>query len=312
MYNISNQILRPLCLLLAGALGLAACTVPGGQGNDRALARVGGETLTLQQAREALPEHLLASDSLRALTSYRDEWVRSRLMSREAERLGLIRSEEVQRRLERARREVLSEALRSQIMRQFAEGDSVSNEEARNYFQTHREQFVLQERYVRFRHLETQTIEEARSARQQIMQGEPWPEVARRFGRNPEQAIGQSEQFWPVSMAAADQPVLQRYLEEVIGITEISPVRRLGTTYHFVQLMEAREAGEQPDLEWLMTQIKDWLRMEKRRRHFSSFVKNLYLKAESNKEVETFDVLETNLNFNTVPADTLESPSPND
>lgn len=299
-------------LLMASLLGLAACGTPSGEGDTRSLARVGGESLTLQEAREALPAHLLSSDSLRALTSYRDEWVRSRLMSREAERLGLTRSPELQRRLERARREVLTEALRSQIMRQYGDDDQVSDEEARNYFQAHRDQFVLQERYVRFRHLETETIEEARSARQQLMQGVSWPEVARRFSLNPEQAVGESEQFWPVSMAAADQPVLQRYLDEVIGVTEISPIRRLGSTYHFVQLMESREAGEQPDLDWLMTQIKDWLRMEKRRRHLSSYVKNLYLKAESNNEVETFDVLDTNLNFNTVPADTLERPAPND
>lgn len=299
-----------LIMLFAGFL-LGACTAGGGPGDRTPLARVGGEYLTLEEARASVPDQLLRSDSTGALRNYRDQWVRDRLMEREANRMGLHQSEEVRRRLEEARLQVLREALRSQLMQQYGESARVSDEEARNYYQAQREQFILRERYVRFRHLATATIEEARSARQDLLGGVEWPTVAQRYALEPEKTLEHSEQFWPVSMAAADNEAMHRYLE-VIGISEISPIRRVGSSYHFVQLMESREAGEQPDLEWLMARIKEWLTLEKRRRYFSSYLKNLYLRAESNNEIETFNVLETNSNEQAAPADTIESNSPNE
>lgn len=303
--------MRSALIILSAGLLLGACTAGGGGTGDRTLARVGGEYLTLAEARSAVPDQLLRSDSTGALRNYRDRWVRERLMVREANRMGLRQSEEVRRRLEEARLQVLREALRSQLMQQYGESAQVSDEEARNYYQTHREQFILRERYVRFRHMVTATIEEARSARQELLGGVEWPVVAERYALEPEKTLDHSEQFWPISMAAADNETMHRYLE-VIGISEISPIRRVGSSYHFVQLMETREAGEQPDLEWLMTRIKEWLTLEKRRRYFSSYLKNLYLRAESNNEIETFNVLETNSNEQAAPADTIESNSPNE
>lgn len=298
-------------ILLAVACTLCTCTAGENESDNRYLARVGEEYLTVEEARSALSPSLLKGDSLRALRNYREQWIRDRLMVREANRMGLHQNEEVRRKMERARREVLREAIRSQIFQQYGEGAEVTDEEARNYFQTHRDQFILQERYIRFRHMVTRTIQQARSARQELLQGVAWPEVARRYALDPERALGESEQFWPLSMAATENEVMHRYLE-VIGQQEISPVRRVDSTYHFVQLMETREEGEQPELDWLISRIKEWLKMEKRRRYFSSYIKNLYLRAESNNEIETFNVLEIQSNSNSSSADTLEENSSNE
>lgn len=298
-------------LLLAAACVFWSCTAGENEPDNRYLARVGEEYLTLEEARTALSPSLLKMDSIRALRNYREQWIRDRLMVREAHRMGLPQNEEVRSKLEKARREVLKEAIRSQIFQQYGESAEVSDEEARNYFQTHRDQFILQERYVRFRHMVTRTIQQARSARQELLQGVAWPEVARRYALDPERALRESEQFWPISMAAAENEVMHGYLE-IIGRQEISPVRRVGSTYHFVQLMETREQGEQPELDWLITRIQEWLKMEKRRRYFSSYIKNLYLRAESNNEIETFNVLESRSNVNSSSADTIEENSSNE
>jgi hypothetical protein len=73
-----------------------------------------------------------------------------------------------------------------------------------------------------------------------------------------------------------------------------------------VQLIDERAKGEHPDLNWLIEQIKDWMLLNKRSRHFKSYVQNLYLKAESNNEVETFNVLPVNPNQQSTVSDTLE------
>jgi len=73
--------------------------------------------------------------------------------------------------------------------------------------------------------------------------------------------------------------------------------------------MDSRAKGDQPDLNWLISQIKNWMLLNKRRRNFSSYMKNLYLKAKSNNEIETYNVLNTNSNFQNTKADTIETDS---
>jgi len=90
-------------------------------------------------------------------------------------------------------------------------------------------------------------------------------------------------------MAVSDLEELNRYLE-IIGINEISPIRQFNGQYHFVQLVEQYEKGEHPNLDWLLGKIKEWLTIEKRRKLFTNYIRNLYLKAESNNEIVLFDV----------------------
>lgn len=286
-------------------LWLQGCNPVPDEKKEAALARVGNEMLTVKEARAQIPEFMLEEDSVEALRSYRKSWIEKRLMLQEAVRLQLSQRQEIQAKLKEARNEVLTQALKDVVISDFEEDLVITDEEARNYYQAHKDQFILNERFVRFRHMVAPDIESARAAKRELMQAVSWPEVARKHSINPETKIAEAEQFWPISMAAADIDIMNRYLQ-IIGQTEISPIQRVGGNYHFVQLMESRAKGEHPDLDWLMTQIKDWLTLDKRRRHFSSYVKNLYLKAQSNNEIETYNVLPTNSNPKSSSVDTLE------
>ncbi len=105
-------------------------------------------------------------------------------------------------------------------------------------------------------------------------------------------------------MALAHHEVMNTMIRR-IGITEISPIRRVNGDYHFVQLMETRPEGGHPDLDWLIGQIKEWLLLERRRRHFNSYVKNLYLNAQSNNEIDTYNVLTPNVESEPSEPDTV-------
>lgn len=296
---------------LTAILGLllfivSTCTTPRSGDEIKRLARVGNEYLTLEHARNQIPDFMLQQDSVGALKAYRETWIENRLMLQEAERLQLRQNSEVQNKLRQAQQEVLTQALKEAVISDYEEELVVTDEEARNYYQAHKDQFVLNERFVQFRHLIAQDIESARAAKRELMQAVPWPEVAKKYSINAEAKITESEQFWPISMAASDISIMNRYLK-IIGQSEISPIQRVNGNYHFVQLMESRAEGEHPDLDWLMEQIKDWLMLDKRRRHFSSYVKNLYLKAQSNNEVDTYNVLQTNNEIQSNSADTLQN-----
>ena len=292
--------------LAIAALLWSACERSASSRQDNSLARVGNDYLTIQEARSAIPDFIYRQDSVDALRKYREEWIQEQILLQEADRLGLSQNKEVQRKLRNAREEVLREALKEYVLGSKTQDLKVTEEEARTFFQANKEQFVLEEEFVQFRHMRTRSLKEARTAKQDLLGGVPWPEVAREFAINPEAAIQESDQYWPISMALSNISIMNRYLN-VIGQNEISPIQRVNGVYHFVQLTDSRAKGELPDLDWLIEKIKDWMLLNKQRRNFSSYTKNLYLKAKSNNEVETFNVLPTQNNSNSTLEDTLES-----
>lgn len=261
--------------------------------DDPVLARVGNDILTLGTALENIPEAVLVQDTLSAIRSYQDNWVDQKLLEKEAERVGLHNNQQIRNQLERMRMRLIRGALRDLILEQHQDELEVTIEEAQNYYQANRERFVLEEKYVRFRHLTSRTRVEADNARRDIMRGDAWPDVARRYSINPEAQIRQSEQFLPVSMALADNPRMKRFLN-VIGITEISPIESHNGQFHFIQLMEERPEGDHPDLDWLIDQIQEWLYLEKSQRLINTYKRNLYLQADANNEIEKRNVEDLN------------------
>ena len=300
-----------LLIIIGTLISLVSCQQTSQQDVEDALARVGNEYLTVDQAVDDIPDAVLSEDSVEALTQYRDNWIRQQLLLQEARRLGLEQKPAIQQKIEQAREEILRQALKDYVLASNESDLQITDEKARTYYQANKEQFVLEEDFVKFRHMRTSTIKEARNARQDLLDGVPWSEVARTYAINPSTVISESDQYWPISMAAQDIDIMNRYLK-VIGQNEISPIQRVNGIYHFVQLIETRSEGDHPNLEWLIEQIKDWMTLNNRQRNFSSFVKNLYLKAESNNEVETFNVLPTKPNQNSTRDDTLENNSTNE
>lgn len=294
-----------LALLIGGCNGL------NGNNHPTRLARVGDKYLTVGDAYKAIPEFMLQEDSIGAIRHYTTKWVQRKVILQEAERLQLRQQKSVQALLERAEQEILLKALKDIVIGEFNKDLVVTDEEARNYYQAHKDQLILHERFVRFRHIETRTIEAARAAKRELMAGIPWPEVASKYSLSPEVKINKSKEYWPISMAVADLDIMNRYLH-IIGRTEISPIQRINRSYHFVQLMESKPKGGHPDLDWLIEQIKSWLLIEKRRRHYSSYVKNLYLKAKMNNEIDFYNVLTPSRDPQKSVSDTLESTKTNE
>jgi len=272
---------------------IASCNPPADV-KDNIIARVGGQYLTVKQALNEIPAVAIENDSLQALINYRNDWIQQQLLLQEAKRLRINSNSDVKKRIQKATDDILIQAIRDYLLSQENENLLVTRQEARNYYQKNKDEFTLKEKYVRYRHLTANSMADAQGAKNDLLRAVPWETVVERYSVNPSQNLNESERFWPVSMAATDIGILNRYLN-IIGINEISPITQVGNEYHFVQLLEERSAGEHPDLEWLISQIEDWLLLEKRRRFYGSYVKNLYLQAEANNEIETYNVTGTEL-----------------
>ena len=161
----------------------------------------------------------------------------------------------------------------------------MSIDEARDYYIEHKDNFLLNERFIRFRFFKAASLNNAAKARQEILRGSAWENVVAKYALQPEYTLRHSERFWPITKAAEESPILNRYLRK-IGISEISVIERVGNEFQFVQLMEEKPIGEHPDLEWLLGEIQEWLILEKKRTSFKSYMQNLYLQAEANNEIE--------------------------
>lgn len=292
--------LKYLILLLMPLL-FTACKKDNGNASV-ILAKVGTEILTKEKAKEAIPKNVFESDSASAYIKYRDEWIRRQLILQEANRLNFTNRKDVQEKLQRVREEYILQAVQDYIITEFEEDLEVSEQEARNYYQQNKDKFTLDERYVRYRHLIAESNQSAENAKRDLMRGIPWETVAQKYSKYPELKIRESERFWPISISGGDISMLNRYLK-IIGPSEISPTYRSGNEYHFVQLLEERPQGDHPDLDWLIGQIKEWLTLEKRKRAFNTYVKNLYLQGQANNEIKIYN--HTNEETNTTVADTV-------
>lgn len=297
----------PIILWSSAILVAGACSSHYSETQSKNLARVGDQYLTIEQARQAIPAAIYREDSTYALQQYRQQWIEEQLLLKEANAVGLDDQKAVQSKIKNAREEILRDALRAYVIS--TEVDStITDQEVESYFNAHKKHFVLQEPYVQFRHMQTPSITDARAAQQALRDSMAWEEVARQYSANPKNAIKESKRFYPLSMALADIDIMQRYLGS-ISVGDISAIQRLNGTYHFVQLTGRREQGSPPDLAWLRDEVRERLLLEKRQRKFNSFLKNLYLKAESDNEIESYNVLSTQTNPKNSTQDTLESNS---
>lgn len=280
-----------LFLFVAAAIVLSGCNGVSPPSKDTVIASVGNNSLTLQQALDGIPSFRLQEDSLSAVLAYTNQWVETQVTVDHANRIGIPNTAEFQQKLSQYRNQLLKNLLRNYIIETHSDELSVSSSEALEYYQTYREQFVFDEKYVRFRHLTTRTRTEAENANRELIAGLPWEEILERYSVNPVAQLNREALFVPLSMALPDLPALHQHLQ-IMGLTERSPIHFINGQYHFVQLMEEKTEGEYPDLDWLIPQIQEWLKLEKTRRITNAYLRNLYLQAEANNEIALSNVTE--------------------
>ena len=285
--EVMTDTLRTLCVLFLIVI-LASCEAGIRDHDDIVLAEVGNHVLLLSDIKAEVPDEVYARDSLRIIINYKNNWINRKLKVMEARRLGLDQNPRVQKRIGQATESIIVDAFNEAVYLEMSD-KHVTRSEAQSYYESNKEKFVLAERHVRYRHIMASSLADAQNARNALMRGRSWTSVAEQYSVNPQQAIRTSRQFFPVSTAAVHYETLSNFLQ-VIGITEISPVRRIDNHYHFVQLMDSREAGDHPQVDWIIDQISEWLVLDRRRKHLRAMEQNLLLRAKANNELKIFDV----------------------
>ncbi|MFN2374042.1 MAG: peptidyl-prolyl cis-trans isomerase [Cyclonatronaceae bacterium] len=285
----AHKILVPL-VVISGLL--LSCKPEIHETTDEVIARVGDSRLYLNEVFYQVPALLLEHDSLATLEKFRNNWIRRELLHQEAIRLGLDKNPTIESKIETFKKDILAQSLLDHMISQ--SGDiQVTRQEAIAYYETHKDQFKLNEPYIRFRHLSAANMQDAENARQDLLRGISWENVVERYAINKQDALRDATVFHPLSLSLQNAPPLDQFIRRM-GINEISPIQRIGTRYQFVQLIERKSEGELPDLTWVLDQVEDWLLLDKKRRLISSYEQQIIRRAQANKEIHLPDINHTN------------------
>ncbi|HAC15351.1 MAG TPA: hypothetical protein DCE78_05325 [Bacteroidetes bacterium] len=260
------------------------CTSSVEESNRVPLALVGDNTLYLDEAIRNIPGFLLENDSLKSVQQFRDNWIRDQVLFDEALRLGLDNHESVQEKLKKSNRDILVSSMRDQILLNSTSTFEISNAEVSTFYEANRNQFVLQNRHVRVRHLFSETNEEAEAARNSLINGASWQQIVQDFAIDKMYSMSTDNELISEVDALNGYPTMKSYLQ-VVGLMEVSPIYKEDEYYHFIQIVEDRPPGDHPDLSMVFDQIKNWLQMDKSRKSIQAYEQNLYLQAEANNEI---------------------------
>ncbi len=281
--NASSDRMRQLIPIIIVSV-MSGCGSVEDSLSSRILAEVGTSKLTYGEVRAAIPYAVWESDSLNATNDYVSRWALSKLLSKEAEKLGLHELKDVENRIRTQREDVLIETLRDRALQTLNDEITVSEAEVEAYFESNSNQFKLSERHVRIRHLSAQSLDFAVAAKRELQDGAPWTEVVQRYAFSKSEANASELTLRPLSTALSAVPVIQASLGSLPQGT-ISSIRESDGFFHFVQILESYPAGSIPDISWVKGRIFEWLTIEKRRKALLAFELNLMLKAQADGNV---------------------------
>jgi hypothetical protein len=283
-FTLEKWILPPLFMAV-----MTACSSHRVSQNQTYLARVGSSYLTLKEAKEEIPDYVFHYDSLQALKRYRNQWINRQLALREAKDLDLSDQKSVQKRLAKARQEVLLGALKRLVIAKHKKKLTVSDSEAISYFNRHQKQLTLDERYIKFREVGAHDLSTARKAKTELQNDSSWVKVAHKYSLKPEAMIQKSTEYWPISSVFHHLPLMKHYASR-LDSGQISPIRRSNGIYHFIQLTGVLAKGERGNPKWFIDQLKEWYLLEKQQNYYKTYLQKLYFKAKQNDDIELFDI----------------------
>ncbi|MFH1502247.1 MAG: peptidylprolyl isomerase [Candidatus Eisenbacteria bacterium] len=249
-------------LLAVLVAGVASC---GRGGDPDTLARVGGATLSADEFYASIPEQLLAVMSLEDQEEALRAWVKTELFYQEGVRRGVDKDAAMERRLREIERELVAEEY---IKRFMEEVPDVPEDEAREYFEDHQDEYSLQ---VRLAHILVRNRPEAERALEQIRSGTPFDTVASASSIDQTASMG------------GDLGYMRRgeMLHELEGdafslkVGEVSGVIASSYGYHIIKVQDRHPGAGRPTFDSRYAAVMNFLTSQRRRGAFDERLADL-------------------------------------
>jgi hypothetical protein len=230
------KYLTPL-LLLVGSLAVLPLASACSRGSESSpvIARVGGSTLTLENLRSALPAEVLERADRQDLLAFVNGWVRTELLKQAAYSMGYPKDPRVRSRLEEATRSILVEVY---LEDELAVAPLISETEVQDYYLNNQEEFRRSADEVRVAILWFSNSAAAQRARDAILAGRTFEEVA----ADTSQGVLASE-LESGSMTEADlgEELGSTVFRQTEGV--LSRPTRIGNGYVLLRVEQRQNAG---------------------------------------------------------------------
>jgi len=244
------------------------------------LARFDEEVVTVEDykaALETLPPQLrwavYHNKDLRA--KFLDNIVKKRLLVKEAKAEGIKEDQEMQRKIAQFRDELILDRYLQKALKDI----KVTDAEAREYYQNHKEEFKTEEQ-VRARHILVKDKAQAQKILKELQNGADFAQLAKKYSIDKATAEKGGELGF-----FTRKDVVKPFSDVAFSLKpgQLSPVVKTPFGYHIIQVEEVKPA-KQKSFDEVKNEIKSQLLQEKRQEAFNRIV----AKIEKKWKVETY------------------------
>jgi peptidyl-prolyl cis-trans isomerase C len=282
----------PIVLVVAG-LAVSGCerrdvgsiaTDPG-----PVVARVNGRPLYRVDLDAYLPTEETGAITAEERKTYFDRWVATQLLYEEAARNGVGLSEEIDRKIEQYRKDLVADYLVEDVLKTRA---VVSREEVMAYYRAHRDEFNLE---FRVSHILTSTLEDAEEALE-MLKTRPFSWVARKMSVDRHTGAGGDLGYLSKgNMLPEFEAVVFK-----MQVGEVSDVIESEFGYHILKLIDVRTMSSEPSFETVAPEISRQLLIEKRVAVYDSLITALVARAN-------IEVVDPGLQYAIAEADSIRA-----
>ncbi|MEW5768155.1 MAG: peptidylprolyl isomerase [bacterium] len=267
--------------LLGLGMLIIGCNKAGGE--DKILSQVNDEVLTLEEFNQRIselpPQYQSILETKGGYEELVDQWINTKLLVEEAERMGIDKREDIHKKLAEIRDQILAdEVIKAQILNEVA----IDETEVEKYYKEHKEDFNPQVE-VRARHIlirvdenaDTPTIDKAKKRAEEILpeakaKGADFAELAKKYSEDPMAEKGGDLGFFSKGQMVEEFEQAAFALEE----GEISDLVRTRFGFHIIKLEERRGASPK-ELEEINQEVKEAALQAKRKQTFDQLIEKL-------------------------------------
>lgn len=295
VFRTIGGLAPPIVLLVAGILvtGCERRNV-GGTGRDPGpvVARVNGQPLYQVDLDAYFPTDEAAAVTAEERKTYFERWVATQLLYEEAARSGMGVSEEIDRKIEQYKKDLVADRLVEDVLKTRA---VVSRDEVMAYYRSHQDEYNLE---LRVSHILTNTLEDAEEARE-MLKTRPFSWVARKMSVDRHTGAGGDLGYLSKGnmLPEFESVVFKMHVGEVSDIIE----SEFG--YHILKLNDVRTMANEPSFEAVAPEISRQLLLAKRTAVYDSLITELVSHAR-------VDVLDPGLQYAIEQSDSMRGARP--
>lgn len=243
----------------------------GNEAGDQYIAKVNNNVLTYEMIRPRLDTSAAIEPQVR---EYTQNWVNNELLYQEAIKRGYENVPAVTQPLEEIKRQLaVNVFLQKEVYEKVAL--MVSPEEVQQYYDSHKQEFLLAEDKVKLSYLVFENRDAAASFRAEVVKGTRWTDAASRLtgNRTSKTVLESAESLFYTQSTLA--PVELWKVVQTMSLNEVSFPVKTSVGFYVIYLQAKQLKGEIATVESVWNEIRQRIVMEKRRQGVDSMLTDL-------------------------------------